>query len=66
MSTPTIPRGWRRLRTGSQVQEGDRELRFSLSAEGYAWETAEIWVEFFPVEAGETIIRRVRKTKGRK
>jgi hypothetical protein len=61
MTTPTIPRGWRRLRTGSRVKQGDRQ-----------WSYYRCWRDDIPfadlieyVMPHETIIRRVAK-KGRK
>ncbi len=62
MTTPTIPRGWRRLRTGSSVRVGDRQD----DGEG-RWTPLQGWQQtMHPVSKYETIIRRVAKKKGRK
>ena len=57
---PTIPRGWRRLRTGTRIKVGDR-VHYSR------WYTFTfLHQQLFPVMSDETIIRRVAKKKGRK
>ena len=59
--TPTIPRGWRRLRTGTQVRKHDR-----CWINGF-WFVCAPEVDWsVQTDEAETIIRRVRKTKGKK
>jgi hypothetical protein len=59
MTTPKIPRGWRRITVGSAVKTGDR------IKDGARWYTFRGWAEYqVPVRHGEIVIRRkARKTK---
>ena len=64
---PTIPRGWRRLRTGTTVRKGDRAWGFSHQTElRDVWKFQEICSTYWPVDSDETIIRRIAKKGKRK
>ena len=56
--TPKIPRGWRRLRTGSKIKSGDR-----LWSEWGYWRDDIPFPDRGVINDAETIIRRVAKRR---
>ena len=65
---PTIPRGWRRLKTGTPVRTTDKArtlsyIKGNTQKPVYTWEPC-LWT-YAPVDSDEIIIRRKAK-KGRK